>query len=433
MSDCKAVVGAPPSHVVRPSKGSARPTTGGRSDELSRPGDGKSYIKIGNFSELCKKARRMYWHWIWALLMVLWVARCDPQPRVRHDRGDAPFRRTPAAAPAPVSVSLVFGGDVMQHMPQVHAAMRDSTYDYSLTFSYLRPIFDSADAAIVNLETTLGAPPFSGFPRFASPVELAAGLRGSGVDGVVMANNHALDKGERGVRATLEALRKAGMHRTGVFADSADWRRTHPLVLELHGKRIALFNYTYGLNGLPVTGSVVANCIDTTRIAGDLRASSADLRIVVLHWGEEYVRRPTAEQRRLAAWCRAHGADVVIGGHPHVVQPIEIERDRIARTSFVTAYSLGNLVSNQRERYRNGGLLVRLEATWCDTLPVALEVSWLPVWVHTPRMEGRLRYLVLPAAVADTMAMDDPARAAYERFVSDTRALLADSPAREMQ
>ncbi len=332
--------------------------------------------------------------------------------------------------PQPRHICIVLGGDVMQHMPQIHAARRDSTYDYSATFRHLRQFLDTADITIFNLETTLSTGRYSGYPLFAAPVQLASALRDCGVDAVTLANNHMLDRGRAGVLSTLQALDSAGVRHTGVFADSAGYRTANPLIFNVRGIRLALLNYTYGTNGMPVREGTIVNLIDTVRIAADILRTaehSPDVTAVYFHWGYEYHREPNAEQRRLAEWCHARGVDIVAGGHPHVLQPIEYHRDSIGEMRGITAYSLGNLVSNQRRRYRDGGILLRLDITIDDSRQPTFEVSYLPVWVHTPAVDGRREYMILPAPVADTMLAGTPEKAVYDIFSADVRELLRDS------
>lgn len=311
-------------------------------------------------------------------------------------------------------VRLLFGGDVMQHMPQVTAARQaDGTFDYSTSFGALKPLFTQADLVVVNLETTLtDSADYSGYPRFRSPRALAGALRHAGVDVCVLANNHCCDGGARGIRTTLAELDRCGIARTGVFADSADFRVHHPLRIEKNGIRIALLNYTYGTNGLSVPTGKIVNHIDTARMAQDLRVArdnQTDCVVVFIHWGEEYERRENTTQRRLAAFLQAHGADVIIGSHPHVVQPLR------ADSAGVVFYSLGNLVSNQRKRYCDGGIVAEVRVTWRPDAPIAYEATAIPVWVQLPA------YRMLPPAAADTMQMSTFERAQYDRFVADTR------------
>ncbi len=338
--------------------------------------------------------------------------------------------------PARRHISIVLGGDVMQHMPQIRAARRDSTYDYSATFRHLRPFLDTADITVFNLETTLSTGRYSGYPLFAAPVELASALRDCGVDAVTLANNHMLDRGRAGVLSTIKALDSAGVRHTGVFADSAGRRAANPLIFDVRGVRLALLSYTYGTNGMPVREGTIVNLIDTAHIAADLLSTAEhapDVTVVYFHWGYEYHRTPNAEQRRLAEWCHARGVDIVAGSHPHVLQPIECLRDSVGGVRGITVYSLGNLVSNQRRRYRDGGVLLRLDITLADSLPPVFEASYLPVWVYTPAVKGRSEYIILPAPVADTILAGMPEKAVFDTFLADTREMLRDSIIREIK
>lgn len=306
------------------------------------------------------------------------------------------------------SVRITFIGDVMVHTPQIARAYRDSGYDFNDSFRYVAPILKHFDIVIANLETTLSDDaPYTGYPCFRSPAEIAVALKNAGVDAVVLANNHSLDYGADGVRQTLSHLEKLGIAHTGVFADSTDYRADNPLFIDRKGMRIALLNYTYGTNGLTVGDGIIVNRIDTLAIRRDIeRASSADCIIAFMHWGEEYSRRESRSQRELAEFLHVGGVSVVIGSHPHVVQPCECS------DTSVTFYSLGNFISNQRDRYCDGGLMVEVEIVkHIDDL--TFSASYTPVWVRLPD------YAAIPRCVGDTLEMDVRQRAGYERFMAD--------------
>jgi poly-gamma-glutamate synthesis protein (capsule biosynthesis protein) len=344
---------------------------------------------------------------------------------------------------------LVFAGDVMSHTPQVAAAKTATGYDYTDVFRHFRPIFHDADIAVANLETTLRtAPPYTGYPSFAAPAELAFAMREAGIDIATTANNHICDKGARGIRSTLALLDSAGIRHTGAFLDSADRRARNPLRFETGGLRFALLAYTYGTNGIPVPRGMMVNLIDTAVIARDLafaRDDSTDCVIVSYHWGEEYRTAPDRTVRELATWTRARGADLIIGGHPHVVQPMEAfyNADSTAVTGAVY-YSLGNFVSNQIRRRSDGGIVADVTLTGVDSLPLSYTTGWRAAWVHTPFREGVRRYEVLPVGMpapfaADTVetsanslsafrlldTLQESARADALTFIRDTRALLS--------
>ncbi|WP_366143801.1 CapA family protein [uncultured Alistipes sp.] len=317
----------------------------------------------------------------------------------------------PAPEPQPVRVRLLFAGDVMQHMPQVRAAQLDTTFDYTEVFAAVRPRFEAADLAVVNLETTLTrSGRYTGYPLFRSPVELADALREAGVDVALTANNHCCDGGAEGIRTTARELDRCGILRTGSFVDSLDRAGRHPLLVERRGVRFALLCYTYGTNGMPVPRGMEVNLLDTLRMAGDLAAAQragADCIVACVHWGNEYERRENASQRALAAFLRRHGADLVVGSHPHVVQPAE------ADSTHVTLYSLGNFVSNQRKRYTDGGIMAAIEATKHPDGRMTYRLECIPVWVALPG------YRILPPEAIDSAALP----AAYRIFRADLEQL----------
>ena len=335
--------------------------------------------------------------------LVLAAACCVPAQRAGVER--------PVSEPAPVRVRLLFAGDVMQHFPQVTAARCGDGFDYRGVFAYLRRRFHAADLVVVNLETTLTRTDrYTGYPCFRSPVALADALRDAGVDVAVLANNHCCDNGAEGIRTSVEELDRCGIRHTGAFADSADYKKNNPLYLTHCGIRLAIVNYTYGTNGMPVPEGTVVNLIDTVRMAADLaaaRASGVDFIVACVHWGDEYQRRENAAQRSLAAFLRRHGTDVVVGSHPHVIQPW------VADSSHVVLYSLGNLVSGQRRRYTDGGLVATVEAVRHPEGRMTYRLETTPVWVSVPG------YRILTPEAADTMTLP----AAYGIFRADLDAL----------
>ena len=316
----------------------------------------------------------------------------------------------------PQRATLLFVGDWMQHAPQITAARRREGYDYTRSIEMVAPMMREADLTIANLETTLRRhEPYTGYPMFRSPVALADALRSCGVDVALLANNHCCDGGREGITTTAVELSKRGMAHTGAFYNEADRQRNRILRFEIEGIRIALINYTYGTNGLPTPQGMWVNRIDTLEMARDLQQiemRGADCVVACLHWGNEYERRPNRQQRELATFLQQRGVDLIIGSHPHVIQPIEADSSR------VVAWSLGNFVSNQQQRYRDGGLILQVEIEKGDTTPCHYRCKAVPVWVLR---EG---YRILPPEVADTLNMGESARRRYEEFIRDTRAHL---------
>lgn len=340
--------------------------------------------------------------WAVVVLLAMFIASCDAL------RPSASLVSENATATTPLRrARVVFIGDIMAHAPQLNAARKAEGYDFSAVFKYVKPIFAKADLVVANLETTLAArPSYSGYPLFRSPAELAHAAAEAGVDVMATANNHSLDAGADGVRETLQILDKYGVGHTGTSAVSG---ACEPFFADCAGVRVALLNYTYGTNGIATPSSVAVNRIDTLAMARDIaRCADADVRICFLHWGAEYARRPSAEQRLLREFLRRHGVAVVIGSHPHVVQPAECTADA------VVVYSLGNFVSNQSERYTDGGVIATVDIVEVEPNKFEYLLDIVPVWVHRPD------YAVLPPSVGDTMKMNAEQRDAYDRFMRDT-------------
>lgn len=316
------------------------------------------------------------------------------------------------------TVRLMFGGDLMQHLPQVTAARSaDGSYDYTESFAYVAPMFRDADIAIINLETTITTTShYTGYPCFASPIAVVDQLAEMGIDIALLANNHCCDRGARGIDTTIEELTSRNIRHVGAYRDSTDYAENNILYFDSHDIRFALVNYTFGTNGIPTPKNHHVNLIDTIAIKRDLATinhDSVDLIIACMHWGNEYERKQNREQVRLRDLLRREGVDIIIGSHPHVVQPFE------ADSTTITFYSLGNLVSNQQRRYCDGGIIAEIEVIRCDTTSnLQLHPTAQPVWVLCPG------YRILPRAIGDTLAMPTDARQRYKEFMRDTEELL---------
>ncbi len=331
-------------------------------------------------------------------------------------------------------LTLVFAGDLMQHEPQVEAAREPGgTFDYTGCFQHIAPVFHESDVVIANLETTLsGEGPYTGYPMFRSPAQLAGAMKTAGIDVALMANNHICDKGGKGIGNTVEAVEKAGLLYTGAFADSAGYAANHPLSIEKEGFKISLLNYTYGTNGLPVPEGRIVNLMDTVVIARDLAAiAHAENHIVIacLHWGIEYQTTGNKEQESMAGWLHERGVDIIIGGHPHVIQPAQTVMDTTGIVKYITAYSLGNFVSNQTRPGTDGGMVVRVTLEKDGDGPTRIIVpDNFYVWTHRPVIDGKRRYTIIPSFMADSLLAEDTAALAkYESFAALARKTIASS------
>lgn len=259
---------------------------------------------------------------------------------------------------------LVFAGDAMQHQDQLDAARRSGGYDYSGCFADLDPLVSTADYAVVNLETPVGNGRHSGYPCFFAPPEYVDALAGAGFDMFLTANNHTLDRGAAGLRSTIAELESRGLDHLGTYSDAEERAQALPLVRRVGKFDIGFLNYTYGTNGITPRDGVVVDYIDRARIKADVeatRAAGVDLICVCIHWGDEYRLLPNAGQRRLADYLEALGVDMIIGSHPHVIQPMEFRPNKyVPDKSVLLVYSLGNFISNMKTPDTRGGAMVHV-------------------------------------------------------------------------
>jgi len=285
------------------------------------------------------------------------------------------------------TIRLVFAGDVMGHGMQITGAWRDggdTCYNYHPSFQWVKDYISAADIAVANLEVTLAGAPYTGYPQFSSHHSLAYALQDAGFDVLLTANNHALDRKKQGMERTLDVLDSIGMLHTGTFRDSVEWKAHYPLIIESNNFRLALLNYTYGTNGIAVVKPNVVNFIDTARMVADLtqaRELQPDYIIVCIHWGEEYKNKENATQRQIATLLAHNGCNLVVGSHPHVVQPFA-KIPVCDGDSVPVAYSLGNFISNQRDRFRDGGITLEVTLTKTDSAVALHSIGYEPFWVY---------------------------------------------------
>lgn len=263
--------------------------------------------------------------------------------------------------------TLLFAGDAMQHQAQLDQALTEGdgkTYDYSECFRWIAPAVTEADYAVVNLEVPLGGGPrYSGYPCFSAPDSYAQALADAGFDMMLTANNHCLDSGMKAARRTIWALDSLGVDHIGTYHDAADRQAKVPFVKNINGIRFGFLNYTYGTNGIPARDGMEVALIDRAKMAEEMRRTreaGAEIMVVTVHWGIEYVLRENAIQRDLARFLIENGADMVIGGHPHVVQPMKMVRDENRHRDVPVVYSLGNLISNMKTGDTRGGAYMRV-------------------------------------------------------------------------
>ena len=330
------------------------------------------------------------------------------------------------------SLTILFAGDVMQHEPQILSAWDDSlkAYSYDSCFSFVASLIQDCDIAMANFEFTLGGPPYTGYPQFSAPDQIVNALINAGFDIMATANNHSCDRGKKGIERTIRVLDSMGMKHLGTYADSASRAQTHPMIINKNGIKLALLNYTYGTNGIAVPSPNIVNMIHEGQIKADLKRakdSMPDKTIVFIHWGNEYESKPNQYQEYFAKLCFDHGADFIIGMHPHVIQKIERKfyPDSNGREVFI-AYSLGNYISNQRTRYRDGGLMVKLKLVKHNKEVSLADCGYYLTWVYIPEKNGKKKYHILPASQFENLStsMDTGSFQKMSLYLSDSRALM---------
>ncbi|MCK4257506.1 MAG: CapA family protein [Halanaerobiales bacterium] len=289
------------------------------------------------------------------------------------------------------------------HLPQVKSGLTDDGYDFNYFFQYVKPIFTEADFVIGNLETTFAGPArtFTGYPAFNSPDELAIALKESGFNIITTANNHSLDKGESGLLRTLDQLDLLGLAHTGTFRTQEE--QTEICVVEKNGISMAVLAYTYGTN-VPISEGkgYLVNVIDLHKMKTEIDKAhqiGVDLVLVSVHFGEEYQRRPNKKQHMIVDYLFSCGVDLIIGSHPHVLQPYKIYEWFTAMgepRKGVVSYSLGNFISNQRTFPRNFGGILSVEIEKNDKKTEIKEVGFIQTYVYRYYNMDKHFYRVLP-------------------------------------
>lgn len=331
--------------------------------------------------------------------------------------------------PAPITATLAVCGDIMSHSPQTNDAYdaTTDTYSYLPCFQYVQPWIESADYAVANFETTLNGPPYSGYPQFCAPDALAYDIQAIGFDLVTTANNHSMDKGFNGVVRTLDTLDQAGLAHVGSYRTQEEFQENNGVVVaDVGGISVAFLGYTYGTNGIPIAEEnnfclnrfnvdYNGDCttLDQEKLKSELAYAESletDLIAVMIHWGIEYQTTQNEYQTQVADFLIANGADLILGSHSHVPQPMETRTvtldDGSTRSAFV-AYSLGNFVSNQSPatvnvNYTDTTAVLNLELTkdFSTGQTTVTGISYVPLLVLNRGTGVQDQYLILDVHAA---------------------------------
>lgn len=311
-------------------------------------------------------------------------------------------------------------GDIMAHTPQLNAQHdpKTNTYSFDNNYKYVSSYIKEADLSIANLETTFAGDsiPYSSYPTFNTPDTLADALKNAGVDIISTINNHSFDKGDLGVERTLDVLKSKHLSTIGTVSNVGD---DNYLIKEVNGISLGITSFSYGeirentkfLNGIRVSdkskdklnvfdNSSVDNAYNT--INNTLKSiSHTDIQILVIHWGDEYRRIPNQFQYDLAQKLSDSGVDIIIGSHPHVVQPVDVIKSTDGSNETLVIYSLGNFISNQRREllgtpFTEDGLMANIEITKNTDRTFVSKVNCIPTWVNKYNEGGQVVYEILP-------------------------------------
>lgn len=285
------------------------------------------------------------------------VTAQSPQPGMASVPAQAPTPEptpAPTVAPTPTpvpEVRLVMVGDILLHTPLAESGKKpEGGYDFSAVFANLKGEIEEADLALVNQEVIIGGAELgvSGYPSFNAPYELGDALADTGFDVVLHATNHALDKRKQGLLNCLSFWRENYPEMAVLGIHDSQESQQEIYVYEQQGIRIAVLNYTYSTNGVPLPEDMpfAVDMLEKNRVAADLKRAQelADFVIVCPHWGKEYVLEQTKNQENWAKLFVENGADLVLGTHPHVIEPIE-QLVLADGSQALVYYSLGNFVN----------------------------------------------------------------------------------------
>ncbi|KOP82396.1 CapA family protein [Cytobacillus solani] len=308
------------------------------------------------------------------------------------------------------TITLGAIGDILIHDWVYNDAKTSAGYDFTPMFQHIKQTLQQPDLLLANQETILGGNEIgiSSYPLFNSPQEIGDALKDAGVDIVSTANNHSLDKGEKGLVTSLHYLDTISLPHVGTNRNASEKQQLK--ILNSKGIQVAYLSYTYGTNGIPVPNGkeFLVNLIDRKAMKEEITRAKkeADIIVMSIHWGNEYQRFPNVEQKELAQFLADEGIDIVFGHHPHVLQPMEWRTGADGHQTLVV-YSLGNFISGQNNNYKDIGGMATIEVTkTVDTAGVNITLKnphFYPTYVSN--IERIRNYRVVPLMNADKFGM----------------------------
>ncbi|MFE8699317.1 CapA family protein [Cytobacillus sp. FJAT-54145] len=319
------------------------------------------------------------------------------------------------------TITLGAIGDILIHDWVYNDAKTNHGYDFKPMFKHVKDMLEQPDILLANQETILGGDEIgiSSYPMFNSPQEVGDALVDAGVDIVSTANNHSLDKGEKGLLTSLSYMDKIGLPYVGTYTSPEEQQTL--TILSNNGINIAYLSYTYGTNGIPVPQGKdhLVNLINQEKMKDEIHRAKekADVIVMSLHWGNEYQLFPTDGQKELGHFLINEGVDILFGHHPHVLQPMEWVKTADGRESLIV-YSLGNFLSGQMWDYKDIGGMATIEVTKTineDGRKVKLaNPEFYPTYVSNQNLQN---YRVVPLQDAEPYGLKN-AVAKYDEIMS---------------
>ena len=356
--------------------------------------------------------------------------------------------------------TVISTGDIMVHSTQLDGAKTQSgEYDFSAFFKEAEPYFKAADLAVANLEVTFGGTEsgqYSGYPVFNTPDSLADTIKASGLNFLITANNHAYDTGLYGLKRTAQVLKQRGIEFIGTRETADDLNFA---VKEINGIKIGFANFTYETSGKTagrkyLNGAIIAeeandliNSFSYDRIdefyttsanmISEMKSSGADYIVFYMHWGNEYKLSPDTWQKTVAQKLSNLGVNMIIGSHPHVIEPVELIRSEDGESTTVCIYSMGNCISNQRQElmdscptgHTEDGVLFSFTLKK-DKDGVSLNgLDLIPTWVNKYKGGSGYQYTVYPLESAEDgsqkYSLDSAAASKAAKSYERTKAIVA--------
>ncbi|MBO4467892.1 MAG: CapA family protein [Clostridia bacterium] len=330
------------------------------------------------------------------------------------------------------SITVVNTGDIMVHSTQLDGAKTSSGYDFSDFFKYIKSPVSKADLAIANLEVTFGGTEsgsYKGYPAFNTPDSLADVIKDAGFDLMLTTNNHCYDTGLFGLKRTVSVLKDKGLSYVGTKQDAAE---KDYLVKKVSGVKLGITAYTYENKCDPGRKSINGNVISTEanglinsfnydrinefytaaeKNIKEMKKDGADLIIFYMHWGEEYQLKENVHQDAIAQKLCDLGVDIIIGSHPHVIQPMALLTASGGDHKTICAYSMGNAISNQRQEimhpecttgHTEDGMLIYFTVDkYSDGETVITSFDAVPTWVNKYKGGSGYLYSIIPLDTRD--------------------------------